>query len=484
MARTGKINYNSNSNCMDFEKIKEEHKKLIDSHGGYNAVKKRLLEQTVYAHLYFGAKRDSESIEFATGDLKLDWMYHVDLYTRTGIVRLGIPPHSCFEIKERLVGDSVFRISEFAKTYRQRYPEAKIYLLYQDKGMLSEKVEREVKKQKQIELFQVNTFLGRIKTTAKINDRIDRVEQDWKSCRDRFIDDARYAYIENHCTFFLGAGVSMDAGGPSWKELLEKILKRFKRIGKRTDFDRVYDACGFSPIILGRYATSTEKGLDNISDYLQRYVLYRNVNPDNSELINAICEAVIGPPKDEHICAVGGLDSIITYNYDDMVETALKKKGVSAARIYLKSRSRKDEFPVYHVHGLIPQEDHGIVSSLILSEREYHEVYKESFNWSNIEQLHALDRNTCFFIGMSMTDPNLRRLLDISRTGSDKESRHFAFLKREDLFKPEEVEKNESHFNTIESQLNELGVQVIWYKNHNEVPEMLRKIISSSSYVG
>lgn len=166
-----------------------------------------------------------------------------------------------------------------------------------------------------------------------------------------------------------------------------------------------------------------------------------------------------------------------------MVETALEKKGVSATRIYLKSRSRKDEFPVYHVHGLIPQKDQGIVSSLILSEREYHEVYREAFNWSNIEQLHALDRNTCFFIGMSMTDPNLRRLLDISCTGSDKESRHFAFLKREDLFKPEEVEKNESHFNTIESQLNELGVQVIWYKNHNEVPKMLRKIISSSHYV-
>ena len=52
-----------------------------------------------------------------------------------------------------------------------------------------------------------------------------------------------------------------------------------------------------------------------------------------------------------------------------------------------------------------------------------------------------------------MTDPNLRRLLDISRMGSDHESRHFAFLKRESLFKPEEIEKNKLHFNTIESQL-------------------------------
>ena len=60
-----------------------------------------------------------------------------------------------------------------------------------------------------------------------------------------------------------------------------------------------------------------------------------------------------------------------------------------------------------------------------------------------------------------MTDPNLRWLLDISRMGSDHESRHFAFLKRESLFKPEEIEKNKLHLNTIESQLCDLGVQVI-----------------------
>lgn len=39
---------------------------------------------------------------------------------------------------------------------------------------------------------------------------------------------------------------------------------------------------------------------------------------------------------------------------------------------------------------MIPQENQGIISTLILSEREYHEMYKEAYNWSNIEQLHAL----------------------------------------------------------------------------------------------
>lgn len=463
---------------MDIRKLTEMYTEMIDGHGGYYAAKSRLLEQEVYVYLSLGVKGDSESVSFVTSQMLLDFMCSADIYTETGIERFSIPPHSCFEIKERLVADSVFRSGKFARAYREKYPEAKVYLLYQDRGMLSEQVERVAKRQLQIELFQIDAFLEKLKTKAKINDSIDSFEQDWKSLRTQFIDNARCAYIENHSTFFLGAGVSMDAGGPSWKELLRKILRHFKRIGSKTDFDKVYDACGLSAIILGRYAVSDRKNLKNLSKYLQRYVLYHNVDPGKSELINAICEAVIGEQEDKYIVAKGRLDSIITYNYDDIVEAALEKRGVSVSRIYLKNRNHRNEFPIYHVHGLIPQENQGIVSTLILSEREYHEMYKEAYNWSNVEQLHALDRNTCFFIGLSMTDPNLRRLLDISRAGSDKEICHFAFLKRESLFKPEEIEKNKLHFNTIELQLRDLGVQVIWYEDHKEVPEILRKIIS------
>lgn len=51
-------------------------------------------------------------------------------------------------------------------------------------------------------------------------------------------------------------------------------------------------------------------------------------------------------------------------------------------------------------------------------------------------------------------------------------------IKLQSLFKSNEVEKNKLHFNTIELQLRDLGVQVIWYEDHKEVPEILRKIIA------
>lgn len=45
---------------MDIEKFKEEHTKMISSHGGYYAVNKRLLEQKVYISLYFGSNKGSK----------------------------------------------------------------------------------------------------------------------------------------------------------------------------------------------------------------------------------------------------------------------------------------------------------------------------------------------------------------------------------------------------------------------------------------
>lgn len=463
---------------MDLKEFIKEHDKRIEQMGGYAAVMRRLTIDKLYFVLNLRAKRGVEHIDHVQPSRILEFLYTVDLYTETGISRLRIPAHSCIEFKERIISDSVFRVNEFAKTYLSKHPDAKVYLLYQEKGNLSEQILKQSRKQKLAEIYQIDEFLEKVEKVAKINDRIDAFEHDWKELREVLLQSAQVEFRENKCSFFLGAGVSMDAGGPSWETLLRKIMCRFKKFGKQKDFDRVYEWCGMSPIILGRYAASNNKVLQDVSEYLRRYVLYRGVNEDDSELIKAICEAVEGSGNDERIVASGKVDSIITYNYDDLVESALGHRGINVARIYQKSRNYRNEFPVYHVHGLIPREINGIIPTPILGEKEYHQMYKESYHWSNVEQLHALDRNTCFFIGLSMTDPNLRRLLDISRSGGDNDCRHYAFLQRKPLFQQDEVEKNSMHFNTIEFQLSDLGVHVIWYEQHSEVPEMVRRIIS------
>ena len=117
----------------------------------------------------------------------------------------------------------------------------------------------------------------------------------------------------------------------------------------------------------------------------------------------------------------------------------------------------------------------GQPEDIVLTEDDYHQVYSEVFDWSNVEQLHALTRCTCFFIGLSLNDPNLRRLLEIAQRGSSKSVRHYVFLERKSEY--EIIEKAEKDFQIRENMLADLGLNVIWYKGndeHKELPELLK----------
>ena len=58
-------------------------------------------------------------------------------------------------------------------------------------------------------------------------------------------------------------------------------------------------------------------------------------------------------------------------------------------------------------------------------------MYNDVYNWSNIKQINALREKNCLFIGCSLSDPNMRRLLDIAYDKS--EAKHYAILKKEDI---------------------------------------------------
>ena len=108
------------------------------------------------------------------------------------------------------------------------------------------------------------------------------------------------------------------------------------------------------------------------------------------------------------------------------------------------------------------------------------------------------------FIGISFSDPNLRRLLDISKNErGDNEIHHYCFKKRHDnLNVREKLEKLLSENNNIldektkaQMKLDDLvseliklmekfeendalsfGVGIVWVDTYDEIPESLKKI--------
>ena len=119
--------------------------------------------------------------------------------------------------------------------------------------------------------------------------------------------------------------------------------------------------------------------------------------------------------------------------------------------------------------------------NLIFSEEDYHKVYRDAYCWSNLTQLNAFRDSTCLFIGCSLTDPNVRRLLDIAAQNSES-PRHYAILMRQsyDLSSIEgsinstTVDLYERIDNNIrENFFESIGLNIIWIDKYEEIPKIL-----------
>lgn len=146
-----------------------------------------------------------------------------------------------------------------------------------------------------------------------------------------------------------------------------------------------------------------------------------------------------------------------------------------------------EELGIYHVHGFIPQNKDGYnnlaQSLLVFSEEGYHKLMLEPYNWANMVQLNFMMNNTCIFIGLSMTDPNMRRLLEIAtqkNTEGDSICKHYAIMLRfhiQDSENNNALKKFESVNESLqESFFKELGINIIWIDDYSEIPSLLRKI--------
>lgn len=147
-----------------------------------------------------------------------------------------------------------------------------------------------------------------------------------------------------------------------------------------------------------------------------------------------------------------------------------------------------DALGVYHVHGFLPQdkEDYNDLGNtlLVFSEDGYHKLMLDPYNWANISQLNFMVNNTCLFIGLSMTDPNMRRLLEIAaqKKYDDDLCQHYVIMRR---FKINNSGKSASikRFENVNESLQEdffksLGVNVIWVNDYDEIPNLLKQIKS------
>ena len=255
--------------------------------------------------------------------------------------------------------------------------------------------------------------------------------------------------------------ISLDAGLFSWGKLLDSMVSQLREMKEVSinDLDAIKRDYGKDYLVKARFLRRLCEERDVSFVDLIRKALY-GVEFRRSKLVDAIADCVESEK----------LNSVITYNYDDILERELKYRGVSFLSVDRQNRPAADQFPIFHVHGFISSDDDkSYDKNVVLSEDEYHALYNNAFHWSNIEQVHAMVQTTCFFIGLSMKDPNLRRLLDIAQQRGSGTPSHYAFLRRGEYKQPQKAERI----------FYEMGVNVIWYERHNQLPKLIRAITES-----
>lgn len=329
----------------------------------------------------------------------------------------------------------------------------------------------------------------------------------------KYLKNISERYYEGNLVLVLGAGVSMSANIPSWNELVKKIY--FEALASKginiEDIEieadvywQLTEEFGNNNLLIRtRYAKQLlgEKFLDTVQKWL-----YKD-SCSSSKLIKSIAK----------LCKEK-INSIITYNFDDLIEKQLDLIGRGYSSIWRADQIVKpNTLPIYHVHGFIPRE-HILTDNIVFSEEEYHEQYIYPYSWSNIIQLDKFREKSCLFIGTSLLDPNIRRLLDASQQIS-KVKQHYIIMKRifteknlsktiqnnkqvEEVLSKLPVEhylhqklkhtklNDEVIQNTmlteellIEKDFKSLGINVIWVNDFDEIPDVLDDITRKSMVV-
>ena len=168
------------------------------------------------------------------------------------------------------------------------------------------------------------------------------------------------------------------------------------------------------------------------------------------------------------------------------VNTKLPAKKIFDISLRGISYKRTDRIPFHFCHGLLPLPGEkplraaASIDKLIFSETEYLGLAGSMFSWQSAIFLNAAMTNSIVFVGLSFSDPNLRRWLgfvhrnrieELRRVGvrTDSSTRHYWVRTRPSSKAQEEW---------IEAAVAHLGVRVVWIEEWKQVGACLRRMLA------
>jgi hypothetical protein len=326
------------------------------------------------------------------------------------------------------------------------------------------------------------------------------------------------AYRKNHLALGLGAGVSQASRLPGWHELVCRVAETLPGVGRATAETLLRG--GYEPAVLATYLRGRAAG-EGAFVAAVRQALYRDftfpepvrkgnhrrfaahVRETNPTLhaVGSMCAVRVGRDRYQPNPRIR---AVVTLNLDDLVQEythARFKAGVlrtverasasaSAPRPAAGGPPAPARIHLYHVHGYLvrhprpgrdPDRAHEADDRLVLTEQQYVDVVANASGFVTYTLLYLLREHQFLFVGLSMTDPNLRRALHLSCSERVREllaegepeararrraTRHWAVLMR----------RGPTLDDADAALLAVLGVTPLWVRDWGQIPVLLRAV--------
>ena len=178
------------------------------------------------------------------------------------------------------------------------------------------------------------------------------------------------------------------------------------------------------------------------------------------------------PLLDAIVSLRSGLHGVVSFNFDDTLEEALRNDGVEfTAVIDGRDLGRIRGLPVYHPHGYLPRSGEGS-SAVVFSESQYHTQYAENYNWTNIVVQRLLLESTCLFVGTSLSDPNLRRMIDLAHRQNPFQQHYYVTIasRHSEEYLRGAIDEN------LQASYEAIGVIPFWLDAYDKMPLLLHAI--------
>lgn len=289
--------------------------------------------------------------------------------------------------------------------------------------------------------------------------------------RSMYVRRLNLAYRKGLLNVFVGAGISQESNFPSWEAFIKELMRQYLALTFESK----------TPVAM-LASTNIDSFAEEIFSALGREAAADFVYRASSKRFPSLLGDVLYdrrsiedlPLKSVHrqIAALSDKARLYTLNFDPLLELAISRKFPDKEWLDFRSPLKNGEIlrrkhKVEHLHGWIDP-DGKTSSDLVFTESDYLELTKNSGAPANtfLEILLA-KANTTLILGMSLADPNFRRVLYfLNQQQRSSRERIYAVMRQQ---KPAL-----DHY--VQEHWENRGLRLLFIETHDEIPGLLRDV--------